>query len=81
MNIIKKYVERKVEKTVRIHYECLSEGKSNRLKADMFFRYERDVIQFDCPNCKSKLSFSLGNYISDNSNKSSKSMHFSSKII
>lgn len=80
MNIFKKHVEKQIDKSVNVLYDCFSDGKSHELKAKMFFKFEKDVIIFDCPVCKMELTFKYKKHITDKSTKRSKSMHFSTLI-
>ena len=80
MNIFKRYKEKQIDKRVNVYYECLSDGKSHELRTILFFKFEKDVIEFDCPECGMKLTFKYKKSIIDQSNKRSKSMHFSTLI-
>ena len=80
MNIFKRYKEKQIEKRVNVYYECLYNGKSHDLRTVLFFNIEKDIIEFNCPECDMKLTFKYGNSIIDQSNKRSKSMHFSTLI-
>jgi DNA-directed RNA polymerase subunit RPC12/RpoP len=80
MNIFKRYKEKQIEKRVNVYYECLYNGKSHDLRTVLFFNFEKDIREFNCPECGMKLTFKYGKSIIDQSNKRSKSMHFSTLI-
>lgn len=81
MNIFKRYKEKQIDKKVKVYFDCLGDENGTQAKTiELFFKYDADVIDFDCPFCKTRLYFKYNKYVIDHSNKRSKNTHYSTLI-